>query len=248
MNTILKPYKKDCDYSYTSGAYATIELLKAAPTHVMEVHIHSRYHDPTPVERLCKNIDVPIVHGDKGFQRINEKENSYVLGVFSKYDAPMKADRPHVVLVNPADMGNLGTIIRTITGFGLRDLAIISPAADLWNPKTIRASMGAFFGLRFSHFDSFGDYSHRFPHHHCFPFMLDGTLLLSHDSCPREPLYSIIFGNEATGLDPWYHQLGTSVRIDHSTAVDSLNLSIAVGIGAYLFTNVNANETVGLSP
>lgn len=52
-------------------------------------------------------------------------------------------DGNHVVLVNPSNAGNLGTIIRSCIGFGVEDIAIILPAVDLFDPKTIRASMGA---------------------------------------------------------------------------------------------------------
>ena len=52
-------------------------------------------------------------------------------------------------------MGNLGTIIRTIAGLGINDLAIIEPAADIWNPKTLRATMGALFHARHECFPNF---------------------------------------------------------------------------------------------
>ena len=56
----------------------------------------------------------------------------------------------HIVLVNPSDMGNLGTIIRTAVGFGFTDIGIISPAVDAYNPKVIRGSMGSFSKLTYN--------------------------------------------------------------------------------------------------
>jgi TrmH family RNA methyltransferase len=38
---------------------------------------------------------------------------------------------------------NLGTIMRTIAGLGYKDLAVIGPAADIFDPKTVRASDGS---------------------------------------------------------------------------------------------------------
>ena len=49
-------------------------------------------------------------------------------------------------------MGNLGTIMRTMVGFGMEDLAIIRPGVDAYDPKVIRASMGSIFHLRFAYF------------------------------------------------------------------------------------------------
>jgi TrmH family RNA methyltransferase len=48
----------------------------------------------------------------------------------------------------------------------------------------------------------------------------------------NEP-YSLIFGNESAGLPDEYLDLGTSVSIQHSGKVDSLNLTIAVGVALY---------------
>lgn len=236
MKSNLKPYKKDFSYSYTSGAYATIELVNTKPELLEMVYIHSHFSKTGELEHLCARNKIDVVHNDKVFQRINQKENSYVLGVFQKYEAIICSDSSHVVLVNPSDMGNLGTIIRTLTGFGVNNLAIVTPAADIWNPKTIRASMGAVFHLQFQHFNGIGQYMEQFPKHHLYPFMLDGKLELKPENiCKKQP-YSLVFGNEASGLDDSFEDLGTSIRIPQSGLVDSLNLSIAVAVGAYVFT------------
>ena len=43
------------------------------------------------------------------------------------------------------DPGNMGTIIRTAAAFGVDVLLISSDCADIYNPKTVRAAMGALF-------------------------------------------------------------------------------------------------------
>ena len=40
-------------------------------------------------------------------------------------------------------------------------------------------------------------------------------------------------GNEATGLPAEFASIGTPVRIEHSGAIDSLNITIAASIGLY---------------
>lgn len=42
------------------------------------------------------------------------------------------------------DTGNMGTIIRSADAFGI-DAVIAEDSADFWNPKTVRAAMGALF-------------------------------------------------------------------------------------------------------
>lgn len=236
MKAIIKPYKKEDRYTYTSGAYATIELLHARLEQAKAVYLRSACADKEAIQALCAASGVPVLCDDSAFAKVNQKENSYVLGLVEKYPNDIVADRPHVVLVNPADMGNLGTIIRTMVGFSFMDLAIIMPAADVWNPKTIRASMGALFHLRFSQYPSFTAYRTAYPAHRLYPFMPGGVLPLYPGIRPVDARFALVFGNEAAGLDAGFHHVGTSVSIPQSAMVDSLNLSIAAGVGMYAFS------------
>jgi len=235
----LRPYKEEYDYSYTSGAYATIEMLKANPDVVRTVYIHTKYAGIEDISGLCQDKGIPVLYDDRAFERINQKENSYVLGVFSKYFCQLMPKRPHIVLVNPSDMGNLGTVIRTMAGLNMFDLAVVTPAADILHPKTVRASMGALFHIRFQYFASFDAYKDAFPDHVCFPFMLEGKIPLSRGNCPQAPLFSLLFGNEASGLPDQCKSAGLGVKIPQSELVDSLNLSIAAGIGMFIFAEKN---------
>ena len=47
-----------------------------------------------------------------------------------------------------------------------------------------------------------------------------------------------MFGNESSGLPDALCQTGNGVRIRHSDRIDSLNLSIAVGVGAAYFSRM----------
>ena len=52
------------------------------------------------------------------------------------------------------DPGNLGTVIRSATALSMERLIISSDCADLYNPKTVRASMGTLFGMKIDVVDS----------------------------------------------------------------------------------------------
>lgn len=237
MANKFKAYKKELEISYTSGAYATFELLKKRASDAECVYIHSDYRDDDGLSELCNALNVPLVQSDKAFSILNQKGNSYVLGVFRKYADALAVDEPHIVLVNPSDMGNLGTIIRTMAGLNLRNLAVIEPAADVWNPKTVRASMGSLFHIRQCVYASFDEYRTQYPLHTLFPFMLTGSI--APEDAPPCPLFTLIFGNEASGLCEAFAHIGQSVKIPLSTDLDSFNLSIAAGIGMYAFARNN---------
>lgn len=89
----------------------------------------------------------------------------------------MEKSANHLVLVNPSDTGNPGTIIRTILAFDVVDLEIIKPACDIFDPEVIRASIEAVFKIRFEYFESFHDYNQNLEHHlYAFRTNADTTL------------------------------------------------------------------------
>ena len=241
----IKPYKKDFEYSYTLGAFPTFELLSAKSEEVLGIYASSSFTDMDKLRAKCDEKGVAFSINDKLINRLSDKGNVYVAGVFKKYSQTLESTRPHLVLVNPSDMGNLGTIIRTAVGFGIMDLAVIEPAADIFNPKTVRASMGALFRLRVHRFSSFEEYmaSDEFGKaagdgkREIFTFMLNGKKQLTVSDCPKPERYSLVFGNEATGLPDCFLNYGTSIIIPQTEYVDSLNLTIAAGIGMYMFTH-----------
>lgn len=230
----LRSYKKESSVTYVFGASPTIELLSAKSHEAQCVYIKTSYRDTDGLTALCDRNGIPAIVSDKAFNIVGCKDSCFVFGVLQKYDEQLDPMSPHIVLVNPSDMGNLGTIIRTAAGLGISDIAIIEPAADIWNPKTIRASMGAIFKVRHQRFASFEDYTAQYPHHQRYAFMCDG--LMSPEEIPQNRQISLVFGNESSGLDESFAVSCQSVRIPYVTHnVDSLNLSSAVSIGAYIF-------------
>lgn len=47
-----------------------------------------------------------------------------------------------------ANPGNMGTLIRTAEWFGIRDVVCSSDCVELWNPKTVQATMGSLFRVK----------------------------------------------------------------------------------------------------
>lgn len=230
-----KPYKKDFPFSYTLGIFPTLELLTAQPQLAEHVFISQKTKSGqglAAIRKLCTQHNVPLQEVEHAMlQRLAHNENCFAIGVFTKTDATLDAKKSHVVLVNPDDMGNLGTIMRTMLGFGVQDLAIITPAADVFDPKTIRASMGALFKLRIAHFTSFDDYAAQFASHHFYPFVLHGSQKLAATTFAKPA--SLIFGNEGAGLPDSFAKIGTTITIEQTDQIDSLNLALSVGVALY---------------
>ncbi len=231
--TQLRAYKREFGHSYTFGAFPTLELLTHRPERAQRVVAHSKGERSPGLGRirsLCQEHGVPFEVSDRAVERLSHKGNIYVFGVFAKYDAPLSPGANHLLLVNPSDNGNLGTIARTLLGFGFRDLALVTPAVDIFNPHVVRASMGATFALNVAYFDSLDAYRERFSHT-LYPFMLGAAQKLE-DVVFRTP-YTLVFGPEGAGLPPETAVLGESVMIPQSPLVESLNLAVAVSVALY---------------
>lgn len=237
----MKKYKKSDPISYTLGTTLTLELLNKKKEDITAIYIHSKqeqnetYHKITSI---CNDNHIEVIYNDKIFNILSDKENCYVIGVFNKYKTHIDYSANHIVLVNPSNTGNLGTIIRSAVGFGINNLVIIKPSVDIFDPKVIRGSMGALFNINFTYYNDFSEYYDLTNKSHTYySFMLNGKCSL--DNVKKDERYSLIFGPEASGLDASYLEIGESIVIKHSSEIDSLNLDNAVSIALYEFTKGN---------
>lgn len=234
----LEAYKRELDYSYAPGLFPSLEAMTKRPELMRRLLVSSRGQDSEGVKKLValaeeKHIRVEIA--DKALSRISGKDNCFAAAVFEKRPLPLDGACDHVVLHHISDQGNLGTILRTALGLGYHDIAIIRPAADVYDPKVVRASMGALFSLRVTEYADFSDYWQEFASRAAYPFMLDGSVHMDDAAKDAPHPCALIFGNEGSGLPPEFQQVGQPVRIPSSDEVDSLNLAIAAAIGMYAF-------------
>ena len=139
----LKAYHSELTYSYAPGVFPSLSLMENAPEKATRLLLSEKAQGEG-VEKLrsiCREHHVREEIADKALSRISGKQNCYAAVVFDKWQSELKAEAPHVVLHHPMDEGNLGTIQRTLLGLGILDIAVIRPAADVFDPKVVRATM-----------------------------------------------------------------------------------------------------------
>ena len=236
----LESYNKKLDYSYALGIFPAMMLLEARPEKAQRLLLHPNGLGSEGVEKLrtrCAELGVREEMAERVLKRESKKDNCFAALVFEKFDSDLDPAANHAVLCQISDNGNLGTALRSLLGFGIRDVALIRPCVDVFEPHTLRASMGAFYKMRVHTYDNFEQYRALYPERQLYPFMLDGAKTLSEVSAQPKTPYSLVFGNEASGLPAHFATLGQSVFIPQSDEIDSLNLAVAVSVGAYAFTN-----------
>ncbi len=137
-----------------------------------------------------------------------------------------------ILLSSLRDPGNVGTVIRSASAFGCDEIIMSADCADIYNPKTVRASMGTLFSQRISVVNSLSD---------TVKAMNAGgyttlAAVLDDKSLPLDGLdissrTAFIVGNEGHGIDREVinHASGT-VYIPMAKGVESLNAAIAASV------------------
>ncbi|HUY86406.1 MAG TPA: RNA methyltransferase [Acidimicrobiales bacterium] len=136
-----------------------------------------------------------------------------------------------IVCIDVRDPGNAGTVLRSAAGAGAAGVVFSDSSVDPYNPKTVRASAGSIFQVKFvaggepaSIMDFLSGCGYR----------LIGTSSHSGIDYSRADLMgrvAIVLGNEAGGLpDSVLGLLDQTVTIPLASGVESLNVGIAGAI------------------
>jgi len=147
-----------------------------------------------------------------------------------------------VVLDRPASPGNLGSIIRSADAFGADGIIVAGHAADVYDPRTVRASTGSLFALPVVRSPSHRELAAWVAAQRArgCPIMMAGTDehggLDVFDFDFTQPVLLVV-GNEATGLSgAWRELCDQVVRIPMTGAASSLNAANATTAVLYEIT------------
>lgn len=136
-----------------------------------------------------------------------------------------------LVLDNIQDPGNLGTIFRTAEAAGVTGILLSRDCADIYNPKTIRSTMGAIFRMPFAQVDDLVEAVKELKGQgiHIYAAHLDGERAYDEeDYCQG---MAFLIGNEGNGLRPEVAACAdTWVRIPMEGRAESLNAAVAASV------------------
>ena len=153
---------------------------------------------------------------------------------YSLDDLLLKRNGVFVVLEDLQDPGNLGTIIRTGEGAGIAGVIMSGNTVDIFNPKTIRATMGSIYRVPFVYVQNISDAIEKLQ-------AADITVYAAHlkgeqyyDAFDYTKGSAFLIGNEGNGLKEETALLAdTYVKIPMAGQVESLNAAIATTLFMY---------------
>lgn len=157
------------------------------------------------------------------------RQPRYSLEQLISVDSPLL-----VVLENLQDPGNLGTIVRTGEGAGITGVIMSRQTVDIFNPKTIRATMGSIFRVPFVYVDSLKETVSRLHEKgiHTYAAHLAGKKY--YDSFSFRQGTAFFIGNEGNGLSEETAGLAEEyLKIPMEGRVESLNAAVAASLLLY---------------
>lgn len=113
------------------------------------VAVFSESFWPLAPAQYAQDATKIVVLADALFADISGLESPAHMGFILDLPAPaaLRPDVATVVLDRVQDAGNVGSILRSASAFGFRQVVAIKGSAALWSPKVLRAGMGAHFAL-----------------------------------------------------------------------------------------------------
>lgn len=177
-----------------------------------------------------------IVAGDNDIERASLLKNPQeVIAVFAQPTVRLEKESLKnnltLVLDGIQDPGNLGTIIRLADWFGIRNLICSTDTADIYNPKTVQASMGgiAHVNVFYAFLPDFLDGWQDLPVYGAF---LDGETIYNEKLAAAG---LIVMGNEGNGIRPEVEsRITRRLYIPNfppgTKSTESLNVGVATAI------------------
>jgi len=170
------------------------------------------------------------------FEKIAYRDNSDgLLAVAQNPDNNLSKIRlpknPLVIVVESIEKpGNLGAILRTADAAGVDALLVCNALADVFNPNTIRSSLGCVFSVPVVECSSKEAIDWlKAKSFKIFSTSLEASVNYIHADYTESA--AIVMGTEATGLsDLWLGAADQNIKIPMLGIADSLNVSVSTAI------------------
>lgn len=129
--------------------------------------------------------------------------------------------------------GNLGAIFRSADGAGAGGILAADPRTDLYNPNTLRASLGTVFSVPFAAASRAQIVAWLFQHGYRV-LLTRPEATTAYTAADLTGKTAIVLGSEAFGITPHWNKLQVeTISIPMLGVADSLNVSVAAALLGY---------------
>lgn len=231
----MKKYR-DADGKFIAEGIRFIE--EALKENSVEYILYSsKLHGVNGAERIMNNPDILFEVEDSVLKEICDTENPQgAAAVVKKSSEGFDVDAADFIVICDGiqDPGNLGTIIRTSDAVGCSAVLISKGTVDVYNPKTLRSTMGSVFHVPIV---NMGDFEQEIAALKNSGFAIYASSLQSQNTlydCDFKGKTAIVIGNEAKGIPQEHMDMFThTMIIPMAGRAESLNAASAGAVMLY---------------
>ena len=214
-----------------------IKMFSEAPRNRIEkVFISETLFNRKKQELNLDGLKVEIL-SDKVFSHVSDtktpqgilcivrQKKTKLEGIFAQNPAHL------MILDNLQDPGNLGTIVRTAEGAGVSGIILSKDCVDIYNPKTIRSTMGSIYRMPFLYVEDLENTIDEVKKQDIKVYAAHLQGKNNYDEENYKIGCAFLIGNEGNGLrDEIAEKADIWVKIQMQGQVESLNAAIASSI------------------
>lgn len=206
---------------------------------VVSVYVAESFLASASHQMILDGYDYEVV-SDSVFRSVSDTQTPQ--GILAVVRIPeyslsqlIKAEHTHLLILESVqDPGNLGTMVRTGEGAGISGIIMNRTTVDLFNPKTIRSTMGSIYRVPYLVTDNLEDALLQLKQEgvHLYAAHLQGKA--DYDAFDYTKSCGFLIGNEGNGLsDAIASQADSYIRIPMEGQVESLNAAISATLLMY---------------
>lgn len=214
-------------------------FLEADLDKIKEVYVSEAFYEKGSAREKLEKCNYEILSDDL-FKKVSDTQTPQgILCVMKQYhysleDLFQKENPLFLILEDIQDPGNLGTMVRTAEGAGVDGIIMTKGTVDIYNPKTIRSTMGSVYRMPFFYTEDLYAVMKQLQERKVklYAAHLKGEQFYHHMDFKGATAFLI--GNEGNGLkDETAQRADVYMKIPMEGKVESLNAAVASVILMY---------------
>lgn len=226
-----------------------IRMVAETPADRLEKIYVSENFYKNPPELRGLDLSKALIVDDQVFRQVSDTQTPQgIMAIVRQKENSLEdiLKQPNALLLfleNIQDPGNLGTMMRTAEGAGVTGIILSRESVDIYNPKTIRATMGSLYRMPFVYVEDFCGTVQMAKSQgiRLYAAHLKGKNTYDGEDY-RQPT-GFLIGNEGNGLTKEAADSATDyIRIPMGGQLESLNAAVAAAVLMYEANRQRRNE------
>lgn len=217
-----------------------IKMFQEAPRgEIVKVYISEALFEKGSLQESLKQIPYEVLKNDVFAHAADTKTPQGVLCVMKQKHYTLEqltAGKSPLLLVleNLQDPGNLGTMMRTAEGAGVSGVLLSRGCVDIYNPKTIRSTMGSIYRVPFLYTDNLRADMEKLHKKGITTYAAHLKGKEFYDEASYQGPTAFLIGNEGNGLSDELSEMAKQyIKIPMEGQLESLNAAVAAAILMY---------------